>query len=63
MEEDTKKILDLQEEIIKLQKTSYTSSLESIKTIEKYKTTTISLLLMTFLSLLYAVVISLLYYR
>ena len=63
MEEELKKIIALQEELIQLQKTSYNGSVESAKKIYQCKTVTISLLIITLLSLVYVFVVALMYYR
>lgn len=63
MEDQTQKIMSLQEELIVLQKTSYNNSLESIKKIDNYKKTNITLLVIALLSLVYALVVLLLYYK
>jgi hypothetical protein len=62
MTDETQKILSLQEEIIMLQRSSYNATLDSQKRIYNYRTIVISLLVITLLALMYALVISLLYY-
>ncbi len=59
MEDQTQKIMSLQEELIQVQKTSYNGILESMKKIEDYKKTNIALLIISFLSLAYALTVSL----
>lgn len=63
MEDQTQKILALQEEIISLQKSSYSNSLESIKKVYVYKQANITLLVIALLALVSALVAILLYYR
>lgn len=63
MEDQTQKILSLQEEIISLQKIGYKFNLESIKKIDDYRTMVILLLAVALLSLAYALVISFLYFQ
>ena len=63
MEDQTQKIVSLQEERIFLQKMSYQNSLEAMKKEDSHRKTTIALLIVALLSLLYALVVSLLYYR
>ena len=62
MEDQTQKILSLQEEIINLQKTHYQGTLDSTKKIYNYKTFVVAMLLITLLALCYALIMSLLYF-
>lgn len=61
MTDEIQKILALQEEIILLQKSSYNTTLEATKKISSYKAIVGALLLITLLSLGYALSLSLIF--
>lgn len=61
MTDEIGKILTLQEEMIVLQRTSHNTTLEATKKIYRYKTIVMALLLITFLSLAYALSLSLIF--
>lgn len=63
MEPENQKIISLLEEIVQLQKTSYNNAVELTRKINQYKKGNMVLVVLTLGSILYAVVISMMYYN
>ena len=62
MEPETQKIITLLEETVQLQKTSYNNSIEMLKKTNKYKKMALSSVVIAFVVVLYAAIISVMYY-